>query len=219
MIASPAIWEGIGRQLRCPSGAWGRLTGYAMALVNRKPNRLAIDALGVAPDDTVLELGFGPGRAIQALSRLARRGLVLGVDASPEMLAQAAYVNQSAIGRGRVQLRLGSFASLPWPTETVDKILAVNVAYFFNCDGREIREARRVLRPGGAMAIYATHRSTMAKWKFAGPDTHALLDENGLHALALRGGFDGSEIGIRDIELPFGVRGLLAVLKKSLRRG
>ena len=120
---------------------------------------------------------------------------------------------------GAFSLDLGASPLCPGPLETVDKILAVNVAYFFSGDGEEIREARRVLRPGGAMAIYATDRSTMSKWKFSGRDTHSLLDEDGLCALALRGGFDSAEICIRNIDLPFGTRGLIAVLKKTLRRG
>jgi hypothetical protein len=109
------------------------------------------------------------------------------------------------------QQRLNDFIG-----KAVGDLSAVNVAHFFSRDGAEIREAGRVLRPGGAMAIYATHRSTMAEWKFAGNDTHALFDADGPHALALRGGCDRAQICIRNIDLPFGIRGLIA-LKKTPR--
>jgi SAM-dependent methyltransferase len=209
------LWQGIGRQLRCPTGRWGRLTGRAMAVANRVPNQVAIDALDVQPADTVLELGFGPGKAVAALGALAHGGLILGIDGSPEMLAQASKANADAIRRGRVRLSLGRFEALPWPDNSVDKILAVNVVYFFSGDGGEIREARRVLRAGGAMVIYATHRSTMSGWKFSGRDTHTLYDEDELRALAVRGGFGDAEIRISRVALPFGVQGLTAILRKT----
>ena len=120
-----------------------------MTIVNKEPNQLAIDALALRPTDTVLELGFGPGSAIKAMSAAVSEGFVLGIDKSPEMLAQASRRNRAAIEKGRVQLRLGSFCTLPLRSGTVDKILAVNVVYFFAPDGREIREAWRLLKPGG----------------------------------------------------------------------
>ena len=159
-------WKTIGRQLHQPRGVAGRLVGQAMAVVNREPNQIAIDALKISPDDTVLELGFGPGRAIRTLTSMVPRGQVLGLDHSEAMLGQAARYNRCAIRNGRVLLQQGCFDDLPWAAETVDKILAVNVVYFLRADAAEIREARRVLRPGGMMAIYATDKSAMARWKF-----------------------------------------------------
>ncbi len=208
------FWHGVGQQLRCPTGHWGRLTGRLMAFANRGPNRIAIDALGVRPGDVVLELGFGPGMGVKALSRLASQGAVLGIDRSPEMVSQASRNNRNAVAEGRVSLRRGVFEALPWKDEIIDKILAVNVAYFFGRDGQAIREARRVLRPGGAMAIYATDRSTMSKWKFSGPETHSLIGEEELRDLLRSGGFQPAEIAIRRVSLPFGIEGLLAVVEK-----
>ena len=86
-----------------------------MTVVNREPNRLAIEALQIGPADTVLELGFGPGVAIRAVAAAACQGLVLGIDSSPEMLAQASRRNRRAIEEKQVQLRLGRFDALPGP--------------------------------------------------------------------------------------------------------
>ena len=219
MFVSANFWEGIGHQLKCPSGRSGRLIGRVMALVNQQPNQLAADALGVSPTDTILELGFGPGRGVRALSALAPRGRVLGIDQSPEMLALASRNNKRGIEEGRVQLSLGRFDALPWQSATIDKILAVNVIYFFSETAEELREARRVLRPGGVMAIYATDRSTMAHWRFSGPGTHSLFDEGELRAFVMRGGFSADDVTIRGVTLPFGVKGLLAVLRKRAGPG
>ncbi len=215
MFEAETFWSAIGHQLRCPSGRAGLLTGQAMRLVNKEPNRLAVNALKIEPADTVLELGFGPGSAIQAMAAAAYQGLVLGIDRSPEMLAQATRRNKHAIREGRVQLFLGRFDELPWPAGSIGKVLAVNVVYFFQKDDREIREARRVLRPGGLIAIYATDEATMSRWRFAGSDTHALYSEGELRALLLSGGFNTEEVSIRSVTLAFGIGGLLALAQKT----
>ncbi len=209
------IWSAIGHQLKCPAGPPGRLAGRIMSVVNKQPNGLAIRALSLRPSDTVLELGFGPGGAIKAMAALVPQGLVLGIDQSLDMLVQASRRNRLEIGRERVQLRLGNFGSLPWPEGSIDKLLAVNVVYFFAPDAREIREAWRVLKPGGLMAVYATDKSTMAHWKFSGPETHALFDEDGLRDFLTRGGFSEEDCSVSEVSLAFGIRGLLAVTRKQ----
>jgi SAM-dependent methyltransferase len=208
-------WKKIGQQLHHPCGVAGRLVGRAMALANRQPNRIAIDALKIAPADTVLELGFGPGRAIRALTSIASDGQVLGIDQSATMLGQASRYNRRAIRSGRAQLRQGRFDALPWSADTVDKILAVNVVYFFRADAAEIREARRVLRPGGMMAIYATDKSAMAQWKCCGPETHRIFDHDDLRAHILSGGFGNDEVSVCSITLAFRIASLLAILRKG----
>ncbi len=139
---------------------------------------------------------------------------MLGIDRSPEMLNLAARRNRAAVAESRLDLRLGSFDTLPWDAGAVDKILAVNVAYFFAQDAREIAEAYRVLKPGGLMAVYVTDKSTMSHWKFSGPDTHTLYDEDDLRALMARRGFHPLEVSIRTMQLAFDIRGLLALASK-----
>lgn len=214
MSAAIGFWKYLGDQLRHPSGLGAHLIGPAMALVNRQPNRTAIEALGIAPNETVLELGFGPGHALRTLTARASRGRVLGIDHSVAMLAQAMRRNRGAIEAGRLQLCSGRFDALPWPAASVDKVLAVNVVYFFGADGAELREARRLLRPGGRLAVFATDRSAMARWKFAGPDTHRMVDRQELFRLFRSGGFTADEVTVRSIEMPMGIMGLLGVAQK-----
>jgi ubiquinone/menaquinone biosynthesis C-methylase UbiE len=216
MRTSFSPWKSLGRQLVHPRGITGRLVGQAMAQVNREPNRLAIDALKIDPADTVLELGFGPGRATRTLTSMVPRGHVFGIDQSTAMVGQASRYNKRAIRSGRVQLQQGRFDALPWSAGTVDKILAVNVVYFFRSDAGEIREARRVLRPGGMIAIYATDKSTMAGWSFCTPETHRTFDRNDLMAFILRGGFTQKEVIVHSVALAFHISGLLAICHKGI---
>ncbi|MGD0023205.1 MAG: class I SAM-dependent methyltransferase [Xanthobacteraceae bacterium] len=183
-----------------------------MELANRRSNRIAIDALKIAPDDTILELGFGPGRAVRALAALAPQGCVLGIDHSATMLARASRSNRRAIREKRVYLLRGRFDALPWRADSVDRILAVHVIYF--AGAAEIREARRVLRPGGSIVILATDKSAMARWRFVQFSTHSIFDMDDLAALLLRGGFATREFVISRIKLSFGVPGLLAMATK-----
>ena len=213
--SSAGLWLEIGQQLRHPTGVRGRVIGHLMALANRRPNMLAIDALRVVPSDVILELGFGSGWSIRRLAARTPKGRVVGIDQSIEMLSQASRRNRSAIRAGRVALFQGQFSELPFEDGSVDKILATNVAYFFGSAGAELREAHRALRPGGVMAIYVSSRSTMSRWKFVGGETHRTFEVDDLMALIKYGGFDINETTIVPVMLPFGVQGFLARLRKS----
>lgn len=213
MAALAQTWVSIGKQLRNPTGFRGRLTGHAMGLMNEQSNQLAVAALSVRPEDTVLELGFGSGRAIQALAGIVARGRVFGIDHSPTMLTQATRRNRRAIREGRVHLLQGRFESLPWQSNSVDKVLAVHVAYF--ADAEHIREARRVLRFDGTIALLVTDRAAMIHWKFAQSSTHQLFGEGDLATLLIRGGFARDEIVVRQVLLSASVPGLLALASKA----
>lgn len=208
------LWHALGAQLRHPSGPIGSLVGRFMAIANDAPNRLAIDALELQPTDRVLELGFGPGRGLRTISVRVPDGQVFGVDQSDRMLRQATSINQAAIAKGRVVLLKGPFSPLPWIESTFNKILLVNVAYFFDSDGRDVAEVYRVLRSGGRIAVYVTSRETMRKWPFSGSETHTIYDRNELFDLLEVAGFRRSNITIRDLELPLGIKGLLATAVK-----
>ena len=120
---------------------------------NRKRNAWAVSLLDVQPDDRVLEIGFGPGLAIVQLSRLAPEGYVCGIDHSALMLRQASRRNADGIRRGAVDLRLASVDALPAFDAPFDKILAVNAIMFWPESDARLEELRRLLRPGGLIAV------------------------------------------------------------------
>jgi ubiquinone/menaquinone biosynthesis C-methylase UbiE len=207
------MWTAIGRQLRHPSGIAGSLIGYIMGAINRESNHVAIEALHLAPRDTILELGSGPGRALKMVAAISPKGCVLGIDHSTTMLAQAARHNRSAVRDGRVCLVCARFETLPCRAESIDKILAVHVFYF--ADAETILEAKRVLRPGGRIVFLVTDRHALENCKFANTETHRLLDRNDLISLLIAGGFAKDRISVSAITLGFGIPALIGVATKS----
>ncbi len=207
-----SIWHAVGQQLQRPTGLYGRLAGNLMGIVNEKPNRLAVDALRIGARDTVLELGFGPGRAIEIMASRAPNGIIYGVDQSTIMLEQAKGRNREAILEGRVCLYNACFDNLPFADASIDKILAVNVVYFWRDAASVVTEIRRVLRPGGSLSIYATDATTMSGWKFAGPETHRLFRATELNELLLEGGFDRHRVSVKSVLMPGKIKGLLATV-------
>lgn len=158
-----------------PAGLMGRLGGAIMARTNRAWAEQVVDALGIGPRDAVLEIGFGPGVAIALLAARVSEGRVAGIDPSAAMLAQAKARNAQAIGRGRVDLRLGTAERLPFAADTFAKVLAINSMQIWEDKPAGLREALRVLKPGGILALAFTRYSGQGR--------------NGLEAIVAAAGF------------------------------
>ena len=142
-------------QFHRPHGLGGRAAGWVMAHrgSNRTRNAWAASLLDVQAEDRVLEIGFGPGIAIDAMARRSTRGLVVGVDHSELMVRRATRRNAAAVRAGRVDLRLGNAEQLPAFDEPFDKVLAVNSLMFWDDPVARLRDLRGLLRPGGLIAI------------------------------------------------------------------
>lgn len=146
-----------------PQGMLGRLGGFIMARTNRNIAARAIALLDVQPHDSVLEIGFGPGVGIELVASMLSSGRVAGVDASAEMVEQARVRNAEALKTGRVELRRGSVETLPFEHETFDKALAINSMQVWPDAVAGLREIRRVMKPGGRMALGFTRHSGQSK--------------------------------------------------------
>jgi ubiquinone/menaquinone biosynthesis C-methylase UbiE len=111
------------------------------------------DLLEVGPSEAVLEVGFGPGVVIERLAKLASSGRVAGIDQSREMVQQARARDATAIQSNCVDLRYGSVESLPFEDKTFDKALAINSMQVWTDAMLGLREVRRVMKPGGRIAL------------------------------------------------------------------
>ena len=149
-IGSDILMRTFGR----PSGVLGRLGGMILARTNRRYAAWVVDLLDVRRQDQVLEIGFGPGVAIEMLA--ARAAHVAGVDPSVEMLRQATRRNAAAISDGRVELRRCSADDMPFVDGNFDKALAINSMQLWPDKLAGLREVSRVLRHDGQIAMAFT---------------------------------------------------------------
>jgi ubiquinone/menaquinone biosynthesis C-methylase UbiE len=146
-----------------PVGILGRLGGVIMARVNRVAAEEVIDLLDVRAGDVVLEVGFGPGVGIALLAKRAAAGRIAGIDPSPEMVEQAKARTAGAIAAGRVDLRRGTVDAVPFPDASFDKAVAINSMQAWPDADAGLCDIRRVLKPGGKIALGFTPYSGQSK--------------------------------------------------------
>jgi arsenite methyltransferase len=146
------------------------------------------------PGETVLDLGSGGGiDVLLSAKRVGPAGKAYGLDMTDEMLALAER-NRAASGLTNVEFLKGEIEAIPLPDASVDVIISNCVVNLSADKDRVLREAFRVLRPGGRLAVSdvvvrgdmpADIRRSMELW--AGCIAGALSEEEYLGKLSQAG--------------------------------
>lgn len=165
-------------------------------------NPQAIAAL--QPGETVLDLGSGAGfDCFLAAKRVGRTGRVIGVDMTPEMVEKARD-NARRVEAVNVDFRLGEIEHLPVLDASIDAILSNCVINLSPDKASVFREAFRVLKAGGRLAI-----SDVVATKAMPPDVAKNLEAytgcvagaasvDTIRALLTEAGFEDVTIRVRE---------------------
>ncbi len=119
---------------------------------------------GVAPGDTVLDLGSGAGLDLMlAAEKVGPAGRVIGVDMTAEMVA-AARDNAARAGFHNVEVRQGLIEQLPVDDQSVDWVISNCVINLSPDKPAVFREVARVMKPGAHFSISDIVVSDLPAW-------------------------------------------------------
>jgi SAM-dependent methyltransferase len=131
---------------QCAGAAWGHAARDWACLFEHYATdaiTVVLERLSIGNGQRLLDIACGSGLAIRRAG--ATGATVAGIDASAELVDIARIRNPGA------DVRIGSMFELPWHDATFDAAMSIN-GIWGGCDAA-VREASRVLRPGGTLAI------------------------------------------------------------------
>jgi len=161
--------------------------------------------LPVEAGDVVLDLGTGSGYAARALVEARGAGRAYGIDAAPEMVANArGYTDRTE----PVAFVLGDFGRLPFAADSVDHAFSMEAFYYADDPAAVLEEVARVLRPGGTFYCAVNYYEenvyshdwpervgvSMTRWDRA--DYRAAFREAGFHVA------EQNQVPDRETEIP-----------------
>jgi ubiquinone/menaquinone biosynthesis C-methylase UbiE len=114
-----------------------------------------LDAMDIDAASRVLDLGCGTGVAARAIAaRPGFAGTVVGIDLSPQLIAAAGQLAADEGVGDRVRFAVGDTRSLDLPDGAFDAVVAHTLISHVDDPRAVLAEARRVVKPGGAVGIF-----------------------------------------------------------------
>lgn len=140
----------LANQARKPTGWFGRTVATRVFdHENKQMQQFALQVMDPKDDDRILEVGFGSGYFISELITQIKDGKMCGIDISRDMVVVASKQNRQWIRKGKLELKQASIEKIPYPDNHFDKVFTANTIYFWPDPENNIKEVKRVLKPGG----------------------------------------------------------------------
>jgi len=157
----------VGSQLRKPHGLLASKVASGMNLSNKALYETMIQNLKPNDYDNILEIGFGNGYYFNDIYETNDTINLLGVEISREMLYECRKINHALISENKLDIRLGTDNQLPFPADSIDKVIAINLIYFWENPSASIDEIFRVLKSKGEVHIGIRPYNILSKLPFA----------------------------------------------------
>ncbi|OCA81979.1 class I SAM-dependent methyltransferase [Pseudobacillus wudalianchiensis] len=113
------------KQFEKPEGLLGQVAGKIMSIENQSINKWTLALLTIQPEDQVLEVGFGPGFAIEEARKRFPSIYIDGVDPSETMKHTCENRNKALINDGRLRLFVKDIAEFT-SDKQYDRVFSVN---------------------------------------------------------------------------------------------
>jgi SAM-dependent methyltransferase len=186
----------LAEQLRKPQGQIGTQVAISMNMSNEIVTNLTYDLMDLRASDSVLEIGFGNGKLLPPLIDKVR--WVAGIDFSEDMIAEAEANNRGAIEARKLELKYGTVSTIPYPDATFDKVCTINTLYFWPDPLADLKEIKRVLKPGGVLGLGIRTKETLGLAPFtvygftlySTDEAVGLLEKAGFTSVATRNQFE-----------------------------
>ena len=155
---------------RMPSGKKARET-YGNPVFHKPMFKGLLHYLNLSENDSLLEIGCGGGVFIQ--EALDSGCTIKAIDHSPDMVKLARKLNEDAIKSGSVEITQSDALNLPFDDSSFTCAASNIVFIFINQPVKFLKEAYRVLKPGGRLVLFTV--SEKSKGTIAAPEPYASL--------------------------------------------
>lgn len=174
-------------QLRRPVGEDGLKTADMMSKGNMPIIYDTFKALNAQAYDNILEIGMGNGFYVKDILEKSDNINYTGCDYSELMVQESEKLNANWISKGKARFIQSNITSLPFSSNTFNKVFTINTIYFWDNEIDALHEIKRIIQPAGKFIIgfrpkHQTEKYPFTKYgfnQFSKKDVEKLLSENG----------------------------------------
>ncbi|WP_425449839.1 class I SAM-dependent methyltransferase [Dethiothermospora halolimnae] len=165
----------IGKQFRQPSGILGRIISTIMEKANSSIYNEVINILNLKDKDKILEIGYGSGQGINKIVKRNKNVKLHGLDFSKLMYEKATRKNSRHIQNNQIELFYGDVTECN-TNILYDKILAINVVYFWKHLEDIFNKLYQFLSESGELILFVVPASELNKFKYTNNEAFIKYD-------------------------------------------